>query len=280
MGAGDNVVDRYRSLGRYFPGGNAVNVAVFAARQGAASAYLGVVGDDEAGKHVLAALDAERVDTSHVRVVHGPNATADVDLVGNDRVFVGSDRGVAMFTPDARQLDVMAGYDVVHCGYASAMLASVPDLVQHTKVSYDFANRFVADDIVRHAGGLYLAAFSAGHLPSDEALRLVERATAAGARYVLATRGAAGAYLAGPHGVTFAAAEPIKAVDTLGAGDAFIATVLVRLFAGDPPGVATTAASHVAAQVCLDYGAFGHGAAYSPDDATTTSVSTTKGAAS
>lgn len=81
-GVGDNVVDRYRDLGTMFPGGQALNVAVYARRAGVESAYLGVVGDDVAGRHVLGALVAEGVDTSHVQVRSGSNAFAEVALVG------------------------------------------------------------------------------------------------------------------------------------------------------------------------------------------------------
>jgi fructoselysine 6-kinase len=69
LGAGDNVVDRYHDLGLMFPGGNALNVAVAAARAGAEAAYIGAIGTDRAGGVVLAGLRAEGIDTSRVRVV-------------------------------------------------------------------------------------------------------------------------------------------------------------------------------------------------------------------
>ena len=114
LGAGDNVADRYLHQAMLYPGGNAVNVAVFAARLGARAGYLGVLGDDAAGRQILRALEAEHVDTALTRVVHAPNATADVELVGNDRVFLRSDRTTALFELDDAQLDAMAAYDVVH----------------------------------------------------------------------------------------------------------------------------------------------------------------------
>ena len=46
LGYGDNVVDRYVNKNKYFPGGNAINFAVYAAKLGAESAYLGMFGDD------------------------------------------------------------------------------------------------------------------------------------------------------------------------------------------------------------------------------------------
>ena len=43
---GDNVIDYYHNTQECFPGGNAVNVAVHAARLGAQAEYLGSLGDD------------------------------------------------------------------------------------------------------------------------------------------------------------------------------------------------------------------------------------------
>ena len=44
---GDNVIDYYHNTKECFPGGNAVNVAVHAARLGAQAEYLGSLGDDK-----------------------------------------------------------------------------------------------------------------------------------------------------------------------------------------------------------------------------------------
>ena len=81
-----------------YPGGNAVNVAVHARRNGATSAYLGAVGTDRAGQVVLAALEEEGVDTTLTRQVDGPNAYADVRVVDGNRVFGGADVGISRFS--------------------------------------------------------------------------------------------------------------------------------------------------------------------------------------
>ena len=53
---GDNCVDVYRNKGEVHPGGNAVNVAVHAARCGAESEYIGNLADDEYAAHLVKAL--------------------------------------------------------------------------------------------------------------------------------------------------------------------------------------------------------------------------------
>src|SRR4029078_3206836 len=92
---GDNVVDQYPQQGLMYPGGNAVNVAVHARRVGADAAYLGVLGTDTAGDAVRDALQAEDVDLVLVRVVDGPNASADITVVDGNRVFGVGRQGVS-----------------------------------------------------------------------------------------------------------------------------------------------------------------------------------------
>ncbi|WP_336629774.1 MULTISPECIES: PfkB family carbohydrate kinase [unclassified Microbacterium] len=259
LGAGDNVADRYLHQAMLYPGGNALNVAVFAARLGAVSGYLGVLGDDAAGKQVLRALEAEHVDTTLTRVVHGPNATADVELRENDRVFLRSDRTTALFELDGAQLEAMGGYDVVHSGYAGTLLKHVAEIAEQAKVSFDFGSKFDVDAAEPYLPSLHLASFSGGHLEESEARALVQRAVDAGAEYALVTLGSRGALLGSVAGIRFQEADLVNAKDTLGAGDAFIAGVIVGLGTGRGIRKTLVAASAQAAQVCQVNGAFEHG---------------------
>lgn len=265
LGAGDNVADRYLHQAMLYPGGNAVNVAVFAARLGARAGYLGVLGDDAAGRQILRALEAEHVDTALTRVVHAPNATADVELVGNDRVFLRSDRTTALFELDDAQLEAMAAYDVVHSGYAGPLFERVPEMAQRARVSFDFGSRFVLDEAEPYLPHLHLASFSGGHMTEDEARMLVRRVLDVGAEYALVTLGADGALLGSAEGISHQSADRVNVRDTLGAGDAFIAGVLVGIGTGRSIRSTLVAASAQAAQVCQVNGAFEHGIPFDAD---------------
>lgn len=60
-----------------FPGGNALNVAVFCKRYGVnKSSYLGIVENDAAAENVLNALRQEDVDIAKVRQAFEPNGEA------------------------------------------------------------------------------------------------------------------------------------------------------------------------------------------------------------
>ena len=265
LGAGDNVVDRYRDLGRMFPGGNALNVAVAAARAGARAAYLGAVGTDRAGDVVLTGLRAEGVDTSRARVTEGPNAYADVTLVEGDRVFVGSEIGVSRFRLDADDLAYAATFDLVHTGDCSMLEEQIADLGAATRLSFDFSiHRGPAyiEPILPH---LEIACFSATDLDEAAALGLLADAVARGPRLALATRGTAPALLHDGRRTWRQRVVPTTVVDTLGAGDSFIGRFLVGVIAGEDPADTLQAAALAAAATCGHYGAFGHGSPLSPE---------------
>jgi sugar/nucleoside kinase (ribokinase family) len=260
LGLGDNVVDRYTDLATMFPGGNAVNVAVYARRAGAEAAYWGVTGDDAAGALVRDALAAEGVDVSRVVTAPGPNAWSEVRLRDGDRIFADSDDGVSPFTLDDGDLTGLSGYDVAHTAYSGSLIEQVPRIARHVRVSFDFADRWRepwARPLVPH---LFLAAFSASKLREEEAADLVREAAALGARWALATRGGDGALLSDGHRLWRQAAIPSQVVDTLGAGDAFLGTFLTGLLGGGGPEKALHEAAGAAALACGAHGGFGHGA--------------------
>lgn len=258
LGAGDNTADRYVDVGLLYPGGNALNVAVFAKRAGAEAGYMGVLGNDSAGLHIRSVLENEGIDTSLTRVVDGPNATADVALRGNDRVFLGSDRSTALFSLDTEQLEAMSAFDAVHSGYAGTLLPRVQEISQKTRVSFDFGSNFEFDRHIDAFQHLFLASFSGSHLSKSRCLEVLKRAVAAGATNVLVTRGEQGALFANNAGVYEQEAERVDVRDTLGAGDAFIAGVLTGLVANrDIPKILATASMY-AGEVCQLDGAFGY----------------------
>jgi sugar/nucleoside kinase (ribokinase family) len=293
VAVGDNVVDCYPDLGVMYPGGNAVNVAVHARRTGAESGYLGAVGTDEAGRVVRDALAAEGVDLSLLRTVDGPNAAATVRLVAGERKFTGGREGVSRFRLSPADLVRLAAADIVHTGECSFLEDQLDELAAHARrLSFDFSERpwEYVEAHARHAG---IAILSSPSGSRDEALALARRVRALGPATVAVTLGAHGAVLvseateategagtAGAAGdartpvgtgdragdvlavaedvVVWGAAEPVAVVDTLGAGDAFIARLLVGLARGEDLPALAVAATAYASHACTSYGAFGH----------------------
>jgi fructoselysine 6-kinase len=256
---GDNVVDCYQALETMYPGGNCVNVAVFARRFGITSSYLGAVGDDDAGTLIAGSLDEEGVGTSLLRTV--PGGQTAWCLIGHregDRIFLGSDLGVSLFTPDAADLTAIAQADAVHIGASSHMDDWVVELSSRTRVSYDFSTYGDRQRIAFVAPHLWLATVSGGGLTDAEVVDLAGAITGAGAEWVLVTRGAAGAVLFHGRRHWSVAAAPTHVVDTLGSGDTFLARVITGLLRHEDPPVFLAAAAEAAATTCGTVSAFGH----------------------
>jgi len=256
---GDNVIDVYPALGRVFPGGNTVNVAVAARRSGAQAAYLGAIGSGPDGAVVRAALAAEEIETTRMRVLDGPNAYSTIEVVDGDRIFGAHDLGVSVFRLDAADLDYLSRFWCVHTGDCSSTEDQLADLAAAARVSFDFSDRppDYCEPLLCH---VWFACFSGSHLTSDEVVDLAHRAASAGPEFVLVTEGPRGALLRTAEGeIHRVPALPLQPVDTLGAGDAVIGAVLARLMLGDDPDAALGAGQELAAISCAEYGAFGYG---------------------
>lgn len=256
---GDNVVDCYTDQGTMYPGGNTLNLSVYIQRFGGNGAYIGAVGDDAAGRHIYDALTAENVDVTGLRVL--PKESTAFCLIGNrdgDREFLGADLGVSIIEPERHDLDHIARADAVHSGRSSHVDAFLPAFAVRSRLSFDFAVIRNRDRIARIAPLCYLASFSAGDLDDAQAIALLEFALAAGARNALVTRGKDGAWLGQGDQRHYQPAVPTQAVDTLGAGDTFIARTLFGLLIDEAPQKALAGAADAAAKTCCHYGGFGH----------------------
>lgn len=249
---GDNCIDRYAApLAVSTVGGNAVNVAVRLRELGIVSAYFGAVGDDAAGRRVLAALDAAGVERSHVRIAAGHTATTDlvVDASG-ERVIGAEDFGACRgyrVPPD--DLDRLAAMAHVHIGW----LADGGDLRRRLRergvsVSQDLA-------VNPGAHGLDIAFASAG---ADRARgeALIRQTLGEGARLAVVTLGAMGSMVSDGREAVEISILPIHVVDTTGAGDSFIAGFIAARMTGNPLRVCLEAARQAAAATCTHIGGF------------------------
>jgi len=258
-GLGDNVVDRYFNQKLMFPGGNAVNFAVHAQRSGMRAAYVGVIGTDPDGDLIRTSLQAEGVELTRLRVKEGPNAFATVhmDDDGSNRVWGLCEKGVSLFQLDSADLEYLAGFDLVHTGETSRLDSQLPEIRERVAVSFDFSDRNLeyAASVLPY---IKVAAFSRSGASDDEIKRLLDVAVSAGVELVTVTQGARGATVCYNGNVIFAPAVPVDAVDTLGAGDAFVSRLACRVLTGVPLNDAAFEGAQYAAHICGTRGAFGH----------------------
>ena len=266
IGVGDNTVDTYLHERRRYPGGNAVNVAVHAHRLGAEAAYLGSLGDDARGDLIRAALSAEGVDISRCQIhPDAANAFAEVNLVDGDRVFGDYSAGAAaLLTLSAEDLNYIHTFDIVHSSMYSYLENQMQALRDASRwLSFDFSSDLDEMDIIRRwLPFVDLAICSLSEHPHLDVREVAQEFKAQGPQLVLITRGQQGSWAYDGENLYHQEIIPTDVVDTLGAGDAYIAAFLVEYARSADVSKAMRRGAEYAAVNCTYSGAFGYGQEY------------------
>ena len=256
---GDNCIDVYVGdfAGR-FPGGNALNVAAFAAQDGLDAAYVGTVGNDDDGSALLAAATAAGIDVSMVERRPGASGVTTVRLVNGEREFLTEEYGASLaFDVDARLAERLDGYDWVHTSRIEDRDDHLGSLVRTgVPVSRDFGTELRCAEpdghLVRH---LAVAFFSAAD--RVEAESRAADLVGLGAERAVGTIGPEGALVRTADTAHHEPAAATDPVDTLGAGDAFIAGFIGATLNGGGLEGAMRVAATAAARACARLGAWG-----------------------
>lgn len=281
VGMGDNVVDRYVNKKVMFPGGNAINFAVYAKKCGVDSAYLGVFAGDEEGRLIRNSLLELGVDVSACDVVlEGATERCDVILNDGDRAFVGSgwDAGREHRTLKLgdRELEYLRSFDVIHCGCYAEMEEEMRKLEGFSCVrTFDFSSEeeYRTDEYLEKiCPYVDVALFSGEQMDEGEIDRLQRKVRALGTAYVLITNGTKGQTLFDGTNEYPGVVKLITPVDTMGAGDSFFTAFVVSLMRSGwrkngPADLETIRgafdyAADFSAQTCLVEGSFGFALQY------------------
>jgi len=260
-------------------GGKGANQAVAAARLGAAAEMVGCCGDDEFGARLRAGLEAEGIGVAGLRAVPGVAsglALITVDPAGENSIAVaaganalaGDAEVAAAFARPCDVLVLSAEIPVPALGAAlrRARSQGVRTLLNLAPVPEGAAG-LVAERpdwlVVNAQEAAALAGQSPDAAPGDGAPLPGRRARAVaaglaeglGGGHAVVTLGAAGAVLAGPSGTAAVPGFRVTAVDTVGAGDAFVGALAVVLASGLDPADAVTAACAAGAAAATRRGA-------------------------
>ena len=256
---GDNCLDRYLPpLDRECVGGNALNVAVGLRDLGHDVAYAGAVGSDAAGGAVLAAAQGRGIDTAHVHVGPGATGATTIRLTDDgDRVFESEVLGESgTYRPTPATLADLGGRAWVHgAGLAGGVDGFTGLRRAGTRLSFDFSHASSPERMAELCPHLDVAFLSAPGAEPGAAIGLAESAVSAGAATAVVTRGRHGS-LALSGGVHHQPPVPVAVVDTLGAGDAYIAACISTLVEGGTLETALRLGAEAAARSCTHYGAW------------------------
>jgi len=277
VGAGEALWDVFPD-GDHF-GGAPANVALHAAALGAEAWLVSAVGRDPRGDAALARLDAAGVERSTVaQLADHPTGVVRVSLDNAGRPIYEIAAGSAWdYVPWSAAVQLAAGRaDAIAFGSLAQRgpisRATIRRAVSTTRdsswrlfdvnlrqtyydagvltTSLELANAVKLNDeelpVVAQLCGVRAAA------PVDQLRALCDRF---GLRLAALTRGARGALLVTPDEVCESAAPPTVVADTVGAGDAFTAALLIGVLAGCSLDAVSRRANAVASYVCSQPGA-------------------------
>jgi ribokinase len=266
-------------------GGKGANQAVAAARLGAAVRIVGCCGADEFGARLRAGLAAEGVDVTGVRAVAGVTsglALITVDGTGENAIAVAAGANAMAGEPEAAAAlaapcDVLvlsaeipaalvaavlagarsAGLPCVlnlapaPAGAAELLTAGVDWLVVNEQEAAAVLGRPVTGPPAAGTGG----ATGAADRLADRLAGAVAALAGLGARQAVITLGAAGAVVGGAGPMVAVPGFAVTSVDSVGAGDAFVAALAVAAAAGAGPAAAVRAACAAGAAATTRRGA-------------------------
>lgn len=252
-GIGDNCIDDYTSLGRRYPTGNVVDTGVNMRKLGIPVSIISTTGSDDNGRWMLEALSREGLDLSHLKVAEGKTAITYMTLDENDRIHGEYKEGVLEdIVFDDEDTRFAAEHDLVFTafwGKAEHVMGKIHDRGTLTAFDYATSNdpRLPAMlEVTR--GAIDYGFFSykgIGSLHDEEPHAFLrDKIENHGMRIAVATFGEEGSLAFDGEQFYVGAIYPQShVVNTVGAGDAFIAGFLAGVLQGrDIPG-------------CLDQGA-------------------------
>lgn len=280
LGFGDNVVDKYEHTHTMYPGGNAVNFAVFAKKLGVMrAAYMGIFGSDAEAEHVISSLEQEQIELVRCQQVLGANGAArvSVDETG-DRIFLGSNqggiRGDMRYIIDRFAAEYVRGFDLVHSGNYCFTERELPKIkAMGTPISFDFSDDSPKEYFEQVAPVVDYAFMSCGTMSEKDIRAKLAWVFGLGPQLVCASRGSLGSIVF--DGATYyhqgiKSVDPSELKDAMAAGDslltAFVVTYLTHKKQGslnaDTIADCLDFAASFAADTCKIEGSWGYGKKY------------------
>jgi ribokinase len=231
-------------------GGKGANQAVAAARFGAAVAMVNAVGGDDYGAATIANFAEEGIATDHVVRVPGASGVAIiwVDATGANRIIIvpGANLEVpaelAIEAVERLRPAVVIGQleipqAVTAAGFAAARRVGAITILNPAPAAQLDPDLLAATDwlVPNETEFALIAGEPLDGDPEVEAERIAALATSAGVSLAVTLGERGAAILAGGGGLVRVPAPLVRAVDTTGAGDAFVGAFALGLALGRTP---------------------------------------------
>ncbi|MDL2249243.1 fructoselysine 6-kinase [Lachnospiraceae bacterium PF1-21] len=232
---GDNCIDVYEKLGKQYPTGNVVDTGVNIQKLGIPTAIISTTGSDDNGKWMVESLKKEGLDLSHFHMREGQTAITYMDMDGLDRVHGDYIEGVLADMVFAEEdINFAANHDLVHTALWGMAEDTLPKIKERSKaiISFDYADR-LEHELVEKTLPFVDIGFYSYHNGQDQYIKeFLKDKVARGMKVAVATFGEDGSLAYDGEDFVVGGIYPTSIINTVGAGDSFIAGFLVGYLRG------------------------------------------------
>lgn len=230
---GDNCIDLYENLDRFYATGNAVDFAVNMKKLGIDTAVISTTGNDEYGKIMVKTLEEQGIDLSHFKVAEGKTAVSYMDLVGLDRKYLDYVEGVmenVEFTQE--DIDFAASCDLVHSAFWGNAHMHLKEIHEKgAKICFDYATEY-QDPMVEETIAYVDYPFFSFEKRTEETDLFLKSMVEKGATIAVGTFGEDGSVAYDGKQFYAYGIHESNLVNTIGAGDSYMAGFMNGILKG------------------------------------------------
>ncbi|NDB08277.1 MAG: ribokinase [Actinobacteria bacterium] len=242
--SGETVIGDSFSLGF---GGKGANQAVMASRFGAKVKMINTLGDDVFGETTLKNFAEQGIDTKYVNRVPGASGVAPiwVEEDGSNRIICVPGTNFAMTVPQVQsalseisEIDILVGQleirqEVTAAAFAAARTRGITTILNPAPFAPLTSDLLANSDWIIPNETEFAGLDESGRAPDSDSV-ILDLARSLGCKLVV-TLGAKGAAFVENGEVVRIPAPSVNAIDTTGAGDAFVGAFAVGLGLGYEP---------------------------------------------
>lgn len=256
---GSTCVDYYtdHNGGTPFIGGGPLNMAVHASKLGIRTAMVSAAGTDRYGMMFRNALKYNNVDDSHFYLLEGKSPLCEVTMNGTERILGDYEEGVlADFRLSEEDIRFICDADIcVTDLWGNQSHAFRKIRRSSASLAFDCADRPddpMAQDALKYADILFFSAEEDSHDLRAKMCSMMRRG-----RIITATLSKNGSVSLDDDGFHLCGIKPCEnIIDTMGAGDSYIAGFLSGLIRGEPVHICMELGAQEASDTLTYHGAF------------------------
>ncbi|PYG85922.1 fructoselysine 6-kinase [Ruminiclostridium sufflavum DSM 19573] len=236
-GVGFCCADVYEKLGCFYPTGNGVDWGIHLSRMGIDVSIVSVVGTDSYGERMKQELEKEKINVAHLRTEPGDTCKMMMDLKnGTDRVHLEEIEGVMeSYQLTAEEIEFVKSNDYMHTDLFGRVLEHLEEFHRAgVKIVMDFS--IFSQDPEYNCERLFpyvdYVFFSCDNTEEEPLIAWIKKIHSYGPKIVTATRGEKGSISYDGEKVYRFGIFPANVVNTVGAGDSYIAGFTYGIMTG------------------------------------------------